>query len=63
MLAEAIKNARDTTAQFAKESGSKLGSVSRGNQGVFDISDKDPGSPQCWILLINYLILPVGKVK
>ena len=43
---EAIKNAKDTAAQFAKESGSSLGSVSRGNQGVFDISDKDPGSPE-----------------
>lgn len=46
MLAEAIKNARETALQFAKESGSNLGSVSRGNQGVFDISDKDPGSPE-----------------
>lgn len=46
MLAEAIKNARQTASQFAKESGSSLGSVSRGNQGVFDISDKDPGSPE-----------------
>ena len=46
MLTEAIKNAKDTAAQFAKESGSSLGSVSRGNQGVFDISDKDPGSPE-----------------
>ena len=46
MLAEAIKNARASAEQFAKESGSHLGSVSRGNQGVFDISDKDPGSPE-----------------
>ena len=46
MLAEAIKNARDTASQFAKESGSRLGSVSRGNQGVFDINEKDPGSPE-----------------
>ena len=46
MLAEAIKNAKDTAAQFAKESGSRLGSVARGNQGVFDITDKDPGSPE-----------------
>lgn len=46
MLAEAIKNAKDTATQFAKESGSRLGSVARGNQGVFDISDKDPGSPE-----------------
>ncbi|MCX6752392.1 MAG: SIMPL domain-containing protein [Candidatus Nomurabacteria bacterium] len=46
MLAEAIKNAKDAAIKFAKESGSSLGSVSRGNQGVFDISDKDPGSPE-----------------
>lgn len=46
MLAEAIGNAKDAAAQFAKESGSHLGGVSRGNQGVFDITDKDPGSPE-----------------
>lgn len=46
MLADAIKNARDTATQFAKNSDSSLGSVSRGNQGVFDITDKDPGSPE-----------------
>ena len=46
MLAEAIKNARDTAAQFATNSGSKVGGIVRGNQGVFDIVDKDPGSPE-----------------
>jgi len=46
MLVEAIKNAKDTATQFAKEAGSKLGNVARGNQGVFDITDKDPGSPE-----------------
>ncbi len=46
MLAEAIKNAKDSAQQFAKESGSSLGVVARGNQGVFDITDKDPGSPE-----------------
>lgn len=46
MLAEAIKNARDTAAQFAKNSGASVGSVTRGNQGVFDITDKDPASPE-----------------
>lgn len=46
MLAEAIKNARASASQFAEESGSGLGSVSRGNQGVFDITEKDPGSPE-----------------
>lgn len=46
MLAEAIKNAKVSATQFAEESGSRLGSISRGNQGVFDITDKDPGSPE-----------------
>lgn len=46
MLTEAIKNARDTAARFADSSGSSVGSVNRGNQGVFDITDKDPGSPE-----------------
>ncbi|MBY0328588.1 SIMPL domain-containing protein [Patescibacteria group bacterium] len=46
MLSEAIKNARDTATQIADNSGSAVGSVSRGNQGVFDITDKDPGSPE-----------------
>ena len=46
MLAEAIKNAKDTAINFANSSGSSVGSVSRGNQGVFDITDKDPGSPE-----------------
>jgi hypothetical protein len=46
MLSETIKNARDTATQFARNSGSSVGRVTRGNQGVFDISDKDPGSPE-----------------
>lgn len=46
MLAEAIKNAKASAQQFARESGSGLGGVSRGNQGVFDVTDKDPGSPE-----------------
>lgn len=46
MLAEAIKNAKETASQIAKNSGSNLGGVSRGNQGVFDITNKDPGSPE-----------------
>lgn len=46
MLAEAIKNARDTASQFADNAGTSVGSVARGNQGVFDITEKDPGSPE-----------------
>jgi hypothetical protein len=46
MLAEAIKNAHTAAEQFAKDSNSRLGSISRGDQGVFEITDKDPGSPE-----------------
>lgn len=46
MLTDAIKNANDTALQFAQNTGSLVGSVTRGNQGVFDITDKDPGSPE-----------------
>jgi uncharacterized protein len=46
MLAEALKNAKDTAQNIAKESGSALGGLHRGNQGTFDITDKDPGSPE-----------------
>lgn len=46
MLAEAIKNAKETASQFAKNADSTVGSVTRGNQGVFEIEDKDPGSPE-----------------
>ncbi|MCM2339397.1 MAG: SIMPL domain-containing protein [Burkholderiales bacterium] len=46
MLAEALKNAKDTAQKIAGETGSSLGGLHRGNQGVFDISEKDPGSPE-----------------
>jgi hypothetical protein len=46
MLAEAIKNAKTSAQQFADESGSAIGGIARGNQGVFDITDKDPSSPE-----------------
>jgi hypothetical protein len=46
MLAEALGNARDTAEQFADNTQSSVGSVTRGNQGVFEITEKDPGSPE-----------------
>jgi hypothetical protein len=46
MLTDAINNAKETAKQFAENSHSSLGSVARGNQGVFEITDKDPGSPE-----------------
>jgi hypothetical protein len=46
MLTDAIKNARVTAEQFAENAGVSLGQAVRGNQGVFEITDKDPGSPE-----------------
>lgn len=46
MLKEAIAQARVSAQQFAEDSGSSLGVLARANQGVFDISDKDQGSPE-----------------
>lgn len=46
MLAEAIGNARASAQQFADDAGTRLGAMSRADQGVFSITDKDPGSPE-----------------
>ena len=46
MLSEAIENARTSAEQFAKDSGAGIGALARANQGVFDISEKDPASPE-----------------
>jgi len=46
MLAEAIQNARVSAQQFADNAGSSIGGIARGNQRVFDITDKDPASPE-----------------
>lgn len=41
MLAEATKSARLVAQQFANDSGSKLGSIQRANQGVFQVMGRD----------------------
>lgn len=46
MLAEAIQNARESAQQFADDSGVSVGAIARANQGVFSITEKDPGSPE-----------------
>lgn len=46
MLAEAIGNARTSAQQFADDAGTRLGAMSRADQGVFSITEKDPGSPE-----------------
>lgn len=46
MLEEAIANARASAEQFAQDSGTRVGAISRANQGIFSITEKDPGSPE-----------------
>lgn len=41
MIAEATKNARAAAAQFAADSGSRLGAIRRANQGLFQILPRD----------------------
>ena len=45
MLAEATRTARAAAAQFASDSGSKVGSIRRASQGLFSISDRDQTAP------------------
>jgi hypothetical protein len=46
LIAEATANARESAAQFAKDSGAHLGGIRSANQGVVTISDRDQSSPQ-----------------
>jgi hypothetical protein len=41
MMAEATRNANAAAAQFAKESGSKIGTIRKASQGLFTIVDRD----------------------
>jgi uncharacterized protein len=41
MIAEATANARESAAQFARDSDSRLGGIRRANQGVFQILPRD----------------------
>lgn len=46
MIAEATKNAQKSAEDFAENSDSSIGKMVRARQGVFSISEKDPGSPE-----------------
>ncbi len=46
MLEETIANARVSAEQFAQDADSRVTGISRANQGVFSITEKDPGSPE-----------------
>ena len=43
MITEATRNARAAADRFARDSGSKVGSIRQANQGVFSISAADQG--------------------
>ncbi len=45
MIAEATKNARKVAEQFAKDSGSKVGTIRKAQQGLFSIEDRDRNTP------------------
>ncbi len=42
MIADATARARESAEQFARDSKSRLGSIRRANQGVFEILPRDP---------------------
>jgi uncharacterized protein len=44
MITEATRNARAAADRFAKDSGSKVGTIRQANQGVFSIVPADQGS-------------------
>ncbi len=46
MIAEAMKNARNTAENFAKDSNSKVGKIRNASQGYFSISNRDAHSPE-----------------
>ena len=46
MIAEATRDARQDAEQFAKDSGSKVGSIRNAQQGYFSIEDRDAFSPE-----------------
>jgi hypothetical protein len=46
MIAEATTDARRAAEQFAKDSGSEVGSIRTAQQGLFSIADRDQFSPE-----------------
>lgn len=45
MIADATKNARESAAQFAKDSGANVGTIRDANQGLFEIQPRDSSDP------------------
>jgi hypothetical protein len=45
MIEEATRNARAAAEKFASDSGSKIGKIRSASQGLFEITDRDQGTP------------------
>jgi len=45
MVQEALKNARATAEQFAKDADTRLGGIITASQGQFSIEDRDANTP------------------
>lgn len=46
MIADATANAREAAAQFAKDSGAKVGAIRSAQQGYFSVTDLDSYTPE-----------------
>ncbi len=63
MIAEATQNARAAAAQFAKDSGSRVGGIRRANQGIFSILPRDGSRNMDESKLIDKKVRVVSTVE
>jgi hypothetical protein len=52
MIRDATIKAREAAEKFAEDSGSKIGKIRSGSQGLFSISDRDANSPDIKIVRV-----------
>lgn len=52
MIAEATANARAAAEKFAADSKSQVGSIRKATQGVVEIDDRDPASPELKVVRV-----------
>lgn len=52
MIAEATANARAAAEKFAADSQSKVGAIRKATQGVVEIDDRDPASPELKVVRV-----------